>query len=153
MQEVPSSNLGGPTSLFQSDTRSFQIIVRSCLTNWLYGTVMLMLNRMAIVVTAKQPFLDWLHSIDPTSQGLTLEDLNNEPTVYLLPEARGDEEAAACVRRHSKEIFSTELDSWWRERSDWPPRLTAGIFDEWFGWTHHSVILDLVKQAPIREAV
>ena len=30
------------------------------------------LNRSAIVVTPKQPFLDWLHAADPTSLGLTL---------------------------------------------------------------------------------
>ena len=41
------------------------------------------LNRSAIAVTPRQPFLDWLHSADPTSSELTLNDLSQEPTIYL----------------------------------------------------------------------
>jgi len=114
---------------------------------------MLLLNRMAIVVIAKQPFLDWLHSLDPTSQDLTLNDLNEEPTVYLLPEVDGDDEAAACVRRYCKEIVANELDGWWRERSDWPQSVTAGLFNRWFEWRYHSVILDLATRPLLRETV
>jgi hypothetical protein len=33
---------------------------------------MVTLNRSAIVVKPKQPFLDWLHAADPTSLELTL---------------------------------------------------------------------------------
>lgn len=51
---------------------------------------MLCLNRTAIVVIAKQPLLDWLHSVDPTSHDLTLEEFNTEPTVFLLPECGSD---------------------------------------------------------------
>jgi hypothetical protein len=41
------------------------------------------LNRSAVIVTPKQPFLDWLHGVDPTSLDLTLDDVS-EPTIYLL---------------------------------------------------------------------
>jgi hypothetical protein len=34
-----------------------------------------MLNRSAILVKTKQPFLDWPHTADPTSRRLTLGDL------------------------------------------------------------------------------
>jgi len=43
------------------------------------------LNRSAIVVKPKQPFLDWLHKADPTSDDLTLEDVSNDPAIYLIP--------------------------------------------------------------------
>jgi hypothetical protein len=43
---------------------------------------MLMLNRSAIVVKPKEPFLDWLHAADPSSRDLTLLDLVREPTLY-----------------------------------------------------------------------
>jgi hypothetical protein len=33
------------------------------------------LNRSAIVVKPQQPFLDWLHTADPTSRKLTLREL------------------------------------------------------------------------------
>jgi len=43
-------------------------------------------NRLAILVKPKQPFLSWLHTADPTSRSLTLQDLREESTIYLIPE-------------------------------------------------------------------
>ena len=54
---------------------------------------MLALNRSAIIVRPKLPFLEWLHSADPTSATLTLADLALEPTIYLIPECA---DARAC---------------------------------------------------------
>ena len=57
---------------------------------------MLALNRSAIIVRPKLPFLEWLHAADPTSVTLTLADLGVEPTIYLVPEcADGEQERAA----------------------------------------------------------
>ena len=53
---------------------------------------MMTINRTAIVVKPDQSFLDWLHRADPTSNELSLEDLQREPTVYLLPECEAEEE-------------------------------------------------------------
>jgi hypothetical protein len=44
------------------------------------------LNRNAISFVARQPFLDWLNSIDPTNADLTLAEVNRETTLYLIPE-------------------------------------------------------------------
>ena len=52
---------------------------------------MVTLNRSAIVVKPKQPFLDWLHEADPTSFHLTLQELVRETAVYLIPECDGEE--------------------------------------------------------------
>jgi len=57
------------------------------------------INRAAVVVKPGNPFLDWLHRADPTSQNLTLVDLHREPTVYLVPE---------YVERHEVLTFFTE---------------------------------------------
>jgi hypothetical protein len=51
------------------------------------------INRSAIVVRPAQPFLDWLHRVDPTSVHLTLEDLQREPTIYLVAECDSQDEA------------------------------------------------------------
>ena len=81
---------------------------------------MVSLNRTAVVVTAKQPFLVWLHSVDPTSRHLTLADLNEEPSVYLLPDSDSDEKAARHVRKLCAQILAHELDGWFRVPSAWP---------------------------------
>ena len=54
---------------------------------------MKLINRSAIMVMPAQPFLDWLHRVDPTSAHLTLADLRQEPAIYLLPECESKEKA------------------------------------------------------------
>ena len=48
--------------------------------------IRLTLNRSALVVKPKQPFLDWLHGADSTSADLTLRELALDPAIYLIPE-------------------------------------------------------------------
>ena len=63
---------------------------------------MLALNRSAIVVRPKSPFLDWLHGADPTSVTFTLADLSREPTIYLVPECGDAEDERSFSRWSSK---------------------------------------------------
>ena len=111
------------------------------------------LNRMAVVVFAKQPFLDWLRLVDPTNEDFTLDEVNREPSVYLLPECTYQDEFDRMVRRFRKRIFSNELDGWWRDRSDWPDTGSLSLFSAWFEYRWHSVVLDLVEQPLIREGM
>ena len=66
---------------------------------------MLVLNRSAIVVKPKEPFLDWLHAADPSSRDLTLLDLVREPTIYLIPECDTDDDVADVLHELCEEIF------------------------------------------------
>ena len=85
---------------------------------------MLALNRSAIVVRPKPPFLDWLHAAEPTSVTLTLADLGREPTIYLVPECADAEEERAALQTVFPTIFEDQLDGWWRDRTMWPtPRV------------------------------
>ena len=78
------------------------------------------INRSAIVVMPAQPFLDWLHRVDPTSTELTLADLRREPTIYLLPECENEDAARECLRDVCTEIFEEQLAGWYRVPSAWP---------------------------------
>ena len=69
-----------------------------------------------------QPFLDWLHRVDPTSGELSLEDLRREPTIYLLPECENEEEAREYLEEVCGEIFQKQLNGWYRVPSSWPSR-------------------------------
>ena len=39
------------------------------------------INRSALIVTAKQPFIEWLHRADPTRRHISLSEVNQEATV------------------------------------------------------------------------
>lgn len=106
------------------------------------------LNRSAVFVVPKQPFLDWLRGADPTSLTLTLEDVS-DPTIYLLPDCEDDDELEAHVRNFSNAIFEDQLDAWYRDRRKWPKDRDFGTFCLWFEYRAHSMLLDLCK-SPLR---
>jgi hypothetical protein len=78
-------------------------------------------NRSAMVVTAKQPFLKWLISVDPSNRDLTLDEVNDEPPVYLVPECESDEEFEEWLEKKvyaaedGKETFVRDFVSAWNK--------------------------------------
>lgn len=92
-----------------------------------------------------QPFLDWLHRVDPTSADLTLADLRREPTIYLLPEYDCEDEALDCLQEVVSEIFEEQLAGWYRVPSAWPRERDLRTFLRWFEYRRHSMVFDLGK--------
>ena len=108
-------------------------------------------NRSAIVVKPKQPFLDWLHAADPTSHEITLFDVCREPTIYLIPECDTDEELADVLRESCEEIFEEQLAGWYRDTSTWPRDRSYDVFCQWFDYRHHSMLVDLCDEPLIHD--
>ena len=106
------------------------------------------INRSAVAVIPAQPFLDWLHEVDPTSAHLTLNDLRDEPTIYLLPEYDTAEEARKHLQSRWKQIFEEQLEEWFRVPTAWPTDRTFKAFKRWFV---HSVLIDLCEHPIIWE--
>jgi hypothetical protein len=79
-----------------------------------------LLNRSALVVKPKQPFLDWLHAADSTSLHLTLPISFAEPTIYLTPECDTDGDVQEVLRELCEEIFEEQLAGWYTEKSTGP---------------------------------
>lgn len=71
-------------------------------------------NRSAVVVVPKQPFLDWLHRVDFSSRELTLTDLANDPSIYLLPECDLESELELHFKKACPKIFEDQLNGWYR---------------------------------------
>jgi hypothetical protein len=110
-----------------------------------------MLNRSAIVVKPRQPFLDWLHSADPTSHRLTLRDSTREPTIYLIPECDTEEDVREVLEELCEEIFVAQLAGWFRDEQAWPQDLGFDAFCRWFDFQHHSMLVDLCDEPLIDE--
>ena len=104
------------------------------------------LNRSAIIVTPKQPFLEWLHSIDASSRDLEMADLRSDPSVYLFPECTNDNELTQHLKRACEEIFEQELESWDRLEEAWPKDRSFEAFQRWFDFSIHWMIFDFADQ-------
>lgn len=61
-----------------------------------------MLNRAALIVRPKQPYLDWATGLDDS--GL-VPDVTAERTVYLIPAFGSDEEGQKILRQIYTEVF------------------------------------------------
>ena len=80
-----------------------------------------MLNRAALILRYKQPFVDWINAADPspTSHTLTLAEANQEHTVYLV-EVEDKDDLAEWLARHHEELFEQELNGWYTDPALWP---------------------------------
>ena len=112
--------------------------------------IRLTLNRSAIVVKPKQPFLDWLHGADSTSSDLTLGELALDPAIYLIPECDTPEEVADVLHELCEEIFVAQLAGWFDDTTTWPPDRGFDVFCRWFDYQHHSMLIDLCDEPPMR---
>jgi hypothetical protein len=114
---------------------------------------MRMINRTAVVVKPRQPFLDWINStpeLDLT-EPVTMEDLLDECDVILVPETYSLQDALDWLDPHKPALFAMQLDGWIQLPSTWPKNRNAEVFDQWFSLEAHSMIWDLVDGPILRE--
>jgi hypothetical protein len=116
-----------------------------------YKDDMLTLNRSAIIIKPKQPFLDWLHAVDSSSREITLAGVRDDPSIYLLAECEDDREVRAAVRAIFDAIFVEQLEGWYGDRTTWPAHRTFGMFGKWFEIGFHSMVMDLGSEPLITE--
>ena len=105
-----------------------------------------MLNRSAVVVKPKQPFLDWLHNADPTSGGITLDEVGLEPTIYRIPECDSGDDVGEVLQELCEEIFVERLDGWFKDERTWPTDRTYKVFCAWLDVEYHSMLIDLCDE-------
>ncbi|MEO0348595.1 MAG: hypothetical protein AAF282_00940 [Cyanobacteria bacterium P01_A01_bin.15] len=104
-----------------------------------------MINRDAVIVRPKQPYINWASQLDNSN---VTPDQNDEPTIYLIPEYTDNSSAWTILEQIYNSIFDAELQAWHTETSDWPANRTFEMFRDWFDVVFISEILDL-GSAPI----
>jgi len=110
-----------------------------------------MLNRSAVVVKPKQPFLDWLHAADPTGCPNTLQEQVHEPSIYPIPGCDTKKEVADLLRDLCQEIFAGQVDYWYRDRTTWPNDRSFDVSCRWLDHHLHSVLIDLCHEPLVEE--
>lgn len=108
------------------------------------------LNRAAIVVRHKEPFIDWLTSIDQENEYIEMEqDLN----CYLVPDFDELDELQDFLKGQFDNIFRNELNDWYTDQELWPENRSFEVFQEWFAFNVHATVFDLTESELSRTKV
>jgi|AntRauTorcE11897_2_1112592.scaffolds.fasta_scaffold05375_5 hypothetical protein len=111
---------------------------------------MKMLNRSAISVKLRQPFVDWINSVsDSGEEEVTLDEVNQESTSYLVPELEEEEDLENLIEDRYLDILENELFSWEEDDSLWPEDMDRALFDEFIRIEPAFMVFDLDDQAPL----
>ena len=105
-----------------------------------------MVNRSALLLRYKEPAVRWINDADPSpsEHAATLDDVNEERTVYLIDDAAGDDPKSLerWLKRNYANLFEMELEGWYTDPSFWPQVRNYQLFREWFEPECHTVVID-----------
>ncbi len=118
------------------------VALKSIKTNKLVKII----NRGLLIVKAKEPFREWISSLKDKC-GITIKEIDNDCTVYLLPAFDDDHQKDDILIKVFSEIFVERLSDWSPEEVKWPRNRTLDIFKKWFELEFHSVVEDMCESA------
>ncbi len=98
-----------------------------------------LLNRSALIVRVKQPFIDWANAIDDGPKAI-LETY--EPTLMLIEDMEDPAEWKRVEKRLWKCIFEYQLANWHRDPIEWPHPRSLVMFRQWFDVELHLGVYD-----------
>ncbi len=107
------------------------------------------LNRSAVVLRPKQPFLEWaatVHKDDPQTAEETRAAFTQDRTVFLLPEYNSDQVAAENLSDFAQLLFEEMLQSWSLDMNAWPSDREWETFQEWFEFECFSMVVDAFEE-------
>lgn len=106
---------------------------------------MRLLNRTAITIRPKQPYLDWANSFTDGGPTFQVARARTYGTAFLLPEAEFETEIEEWIAENSAWLFEFQLSAWSEDESSWPPDRGAKTFGEWFEVDIHETVVDLAE--------
>ena len=99
-------------------------------------------NRYAIIIKPRQPFLDWYSNLFPED-----EDCNTTNT-YLISDDIDDIDS--WLKKQYEKIFAAELEACTPIEKKWPKKRNYEMFKEWFYIDQSTLVYDLEK-SPVRK--
>ena len=102
-----------------------------------------MVNRAALLLRYKEPFVQWLNESCPDANepDISMEEANQDKIVYLLDEEEVDN-LEEWISLNHQALFESELDGWNTDESRWPKKRDLELFAKWFEVECHTVLID-----------
>lgn len=106
---------------------------------------MVEIDRMALVLRPRQPFIDWLKAI-ADDEHVTDQTLQTDPTVVLVPVIDNEEELGVYVAQNYRPWLEHEFGSWCLKEEDWPKDRDLQAFQKYFDLDIHSLVIDSIAE-------
>lgn len=102
-----------------------------------------MVNRAALILKVKKPFVQWINETDPHDNRpeITLAEANEDRTVYLLDSVEA-ENLDEWIALNWANLFESELEDWHTDEASWPQNRDLRLFNTWFAVECHTVLVD-----------
>lgn len=104
------------------------------------------INRNAIIIKPRQPFLDWLSNLYPEEN---FEENIKETNIYLVDNTIEDIEK--FLKKKYDRFFKMELEDWHTNKKEWPQRRNYKMFNLWFQVEKSKMVYDLEKE-PVQKS-
>jgi hypothetical protein len=98
-------------------------------------------NRSAITVIPRQPFIDWMQQLD--EPGEPPYDVTDHNTLYLINTADTAAEIDEWLQENFDRLFTNELNDWHEDEEVWPENRTYAMFKEWFDIKFSTMVYDV----------
>lgn len=101
---------------------------------------MKILDRSAITITSKTPFIEWNNNLFPD---LPMEEnVLGESRTYLINELFDTTDS--IIKKNYKIIFEMELEVICTDEDEWPKKRNFKLFNEWFSHEISNWVIDLL---------
>jgi hypothetical protein len=105
------------------------------------------INRFVLVVEPTNVFLEWAREFPDEDSTLTLDELLEDISAYLIPEINGDPDP--WLAQNFRKIFEIELNDWCVDPSLWPHDRSFKAFKKFFSVRFCSIVIDM-GEGPIK---
>lgn len=109
------------------------------------------INRGVAIIKPKEPYLNWIRKLPDPDMAVDLEELRTDCLAILVPEKSSDQDGMKFIKSNYRWIYDMMLGGWWTQESDWPKDRNWTMFLEWFDVEFHSLIIDPLDRAIIKE--
>lgn len=97
------------------------------------------INRFVLVVEPTNVFLEWARKFPDEDPKLTLDELLEDTSAYLMPHGDPD----SWLPQNYTKIFEIELNDWSVDPSCWPKDRSFKAFKEFFNVRFCSIVIDM----------
>ena len=112
---------------------------------------MRLINRAIAVIKPRQPFIDWVNSLEGDQPPLLLAQARSDIRALLIPEPERSLEGRRFIELNYAFIFEDELTVWSRDKGRWPEPRDLNLFGEWFDVEIHNMVFDLGEDKIVSE--